>query len=57
MGGHACSLHTFSRLATQFYWSGMRADVKNFVKACLIYQQTKSSNTHPEGLLQPLPIP
>ena len=29
----------------------------DFVKQCQIYQQAKHLNTHPAGLLQPLPIP
>lgn len=56
-GGHAGSLRTFNRLAAQFYWPGMLADIKKFVKACLICQQAKSTNTHPGGSLQPHPIP
>lgn len=35
----------------------MKTDVDNFVKQCTICQQAKHENTHPSGLLQPLPIP
>lgn len=35
----------------------MRADVKEFVKACRMCQQVKSSTGKPQGLLQPLPTP
>ena len=57
VGGHAGSLRTYIRLAQQFYWKGMRKDTAQFVKTCIVCQQAKSANTHPGGLLQPLPIP
>lgn len=57
IGGHTGSLRTFVRMSQQFYWQGMRRDIKDFVKNCMICQQAKSNHTHPNGLLQPLPIP
>jgi hypothetical protein len=35
----------------------MKQAVENFIKQCVICQQAKHCNTHPPGLLQPLPIP
>jgi len=35
----------------------LKQAVDDFVKQCQIYQQAKHLNTHPAGLLQPLPIP
>ena len=40
-----------------FYWKGLKQDVEQFVKQCLVCQQAKHLNTHTPGLLQPLPIP
>ena len=40
-----------------FYWNGMREDVKTFVTQCLICQTTKYETKRPTGLLQPLPLP
>lgn len=57
LGGHSGSLRTHARLAQHFYWKNMRQDVAEFVKTCLICQKAKSDHTHPQGLLQPLPIP
>jgi len=34
----------------------MKQDVESFVKQCTVCQQSKNANTHPMGLLQPLPI-
>ncbi|XP_042032481.1 uncharacterized protein LOC121779227 [Salvia splendens] len=55
--GHPGVDRTFKRLATGFYWKGMRKEVKNFVNACYECQTTKYSTQKPAGLLQPLPIP
>lgn len=38
MGGHSGTLRTYSRLAHQFFWKGMRKDVGEFMKACMVCQ-------------------
>jgi hypothetical protein len=40
-----------------FYWSGMRKDIRKLIKKCSVCQASKVENIHPAGLLQPLPIP
>lgn len=40
-----------------FYWMGMRSDIKKYVKQCDTCQRAKVENTKPSSLLQPLPIP
>lgn len=57
LGGHSGIAATYHRLRTHFAWKGMRQDVESFIKQCAICQQSKHTNTHPVGLLQPLPIP
>ena len=57
VGGHVGSLRTYARLAHRFYWLGMRQEVIEFVRTCMVCQQAKSPYTHPGRLLQPLPIP
>jgi hypothetical protein len=57
MGGHSGVAATYHRLKRQFHWKGMKKDVDNYIKQCSICQHAKHSNTHPVGLLQPLPIP
>jgi hypothetical protein len=57
LGGHSGIHRTFGRLQENVFWFGMRKDVIDFVKACMVCQQTKSTNHSPYGLLQPLPIP
>ncbi|XP_057786354.1 uncharacterized protein LOC131003815 [Salvia miltiorrhiza] len=55
--GHPGVERTLRRLASTFYWAGMRSDVKKFVASCVDCQTTKYSTQKPGGLLQPLPIP
>lgn len=57
MGGDSGHARTYARIASQFYWPYMRADIKDYVSKCLICQQAKHSHLHPTRLLQPLPIP
>jgi hypothetical protein len=57
LGGHSGVHRTFGRLQENVFWHGMRKEVSEFVKACLVCQQTKPMTHSPYGLLQPLPIP
>jgi hypothetical protein len=57
LGGHFGTQATYCRIKRLFRWRGLKGDVKNFVKQCLVCQQAKHERTHPAGLLQPLPIP
>jgi hypothetical protein len=40
----------------QFYWSGLKNDIDDYLAKCLECQQVKTEHRHPIGLLQPLPI-
>jgi len=55
--GHSGYEKTLHRAKRDFYWKGMRGDIKRFVRECEVCQRNKSENTSPAGLLQPLPIP
>jgi hypothetical protein len=57
IGGHSGIKATYQRLKHLFAWAGMKTAVTDFVKQCDICQHAKHSNQHPQGLLQPLPIP
>ncbi|KAL4591834.1 hypothetical protein LXL04_004807 [Taraxacum kok-saghyz] len=56
-GGHSGDLKTYHRLAREWYWDGMRKDIKKYVQECAVCQQQKHSTTRPAGLLQPLDLP
>ncbi|CAJ2644751.1 unnamed protein product [Trifolium pratense] len=57
LGGHAGITRTLARVKAQFYWSGMKRDIVQYIQSCEICQKAKTVNTSPAGLLQPLPIP
>ncbi|GKE69088.1 ty3-gypsy retrotransposon protein [Tanacetum coccineum] len=44
-------------LSSLFYWPGMRMSVDDYIKQCLVCQQTKYSTQAIGGYLQPLPTP
>ncbi|XP_042008927.1 uncharacterized protein LOC121757445 [Salvia splendens] len=55
--GHPGFERTLRRIRAEFYWPGMKKEVKKFVEACIVCQTTKYSTQKPAGLLQPLPVP
>jgi len=57
IGGHAGVNRTIARVGAQFFWNGMRKDIRKFVRECTICQQAKVDHVLPAGLLQPLSIP
>ena len=57
LGGHLGFLKSYHRLKKDFYWVGIRADLKKHIRECGVCQQMKHETCHPTGLLQPLPIP
>ena len=57
IGGHSGIQPTYYKVKNYFHWKGLKQDVEDFVKQCVVCQQAKHEHTHPAGLLQPLPIP
>jgi hypothetical protein len=57
IGGHSRIHVTYQRLKWLFAWTGLKAQVTEFVKQCDTCQHAKHSNSPPGGLLQPLPLP
>ncbi|GJW83607.1 ty3-gypsy retrotransposon protein [Tanacetum coccineum] len=55
--GHGGIKKTLVGLSALFFWKGMRKSVEEFIKKCLVCQQTKYSTDAPGGYLQPLPTP
>lgn len=40
----------------QFFWSGMKKDVTDYIPKCMECQRVKAEHRHPTRLLQPLTI-
>jgi hypothetical protein len=57
IGGHSGVLQTYERVAANFYWVGMKRDIRNYIKQCDVCQRNKHDTLSPAELLQPLPIP
>ena len=55
--GHFGEAKTYDLLSRNYYWQGMRADVKTYVKECDICQRTRVHRHLPYGELAPLPQP
>jgi hypothetical protein len=48
---------TYRKIKQMFAWKGLKADVQNFVKACMVCQQAKPDREKSSGLLQPMDVP
>ena len=53
---HSGSTKMYHNLRRQYYWSGMKRYVGDFVRQCLTCQQIKVEHHRPVGLLQPLEV-
>ena len=50
--GHYGIDRTIHRIASRYYWTGMRRYITHYVKDCVACQRYKASNLKPAGLLQ-----
>ena len=53
---HPGGMKMYQDLRRQYYWSGMKRHVRDFVRRCLTCQQIKAEHQKPAGLLQPLEV-
>ena len=53
---HPSGMKMYQDLRRQYYWSGMKRHVGDFVRQCLTCQHVKAKNQKPSGLLQPLEV-
>lgn len=54
--GHVGYHKTLHRAKMDFYWEGIRRDIKKLARECEVCQTCKYETVHPVGLLQPFPI-
>lgn len=57
MGGHLGRDKTIQKAQKDFYWLGMKSEVRAYIRNCEVCQQYKSYYAFLNGLLQALPIP
>ena len=57
LGGHSGFLKSYHRVKKEFFWGGLKSDIKNFVANFLVFQQKKVETIKTPSLLQPLSIP
>ncbi|XP_075666089.1 uncharacterized protein LOC142635932 [Castanea sativa] len=50
-GGHSGFLKTLHRVQRDFYWPGLRKDVRKYVRECDTCQRLKHETCNPTGLL------
>jgi hypothetical protein len=55
--GHEGVEKTVNRWRASFYNPHVLRRVREFVKSCSVCQRNKTEHLHPDGLLQPLPVP
>ena len=53
---HPGGTKMYHDLCCQYYWSGMKKHVENYVRRCLACQQIKVEHQRPAKLLQPLEV-
>ena len=54
---HPGATKMYKDLKEQFWWSGMKKEVAEFVAKCLVCQKIKAEHQRPGGELQPIEIP
>ena len=54
---HLSSTKMYQTIKENYWWSGMKKDVANFVSRCLVCQQVNTKHHKPPGTFHPLPIP
>ncbi|KAL0556065.1 hypothetical protein IC582_004570 [Cucumis melo] len=57
VSGHSGFLRTYKRGSNEWYWEGMKVDIKKHCDECLTCQRNKSLALSPARLLVPLEIP
>ena len=54
---HQGFLKTYKHFRERFSWKDLKEDVMQHVRECSTCQRNNVENTHPAGMLRPLPIP
>ena len=55
--GHPGYQRSIATARKQYFWTGMKRDMDEYILRCMKCQQVKVEHQHPAGLLQPFPVP
>jgi transposase InsO family protein len=55
--GHQGVSRTLARIAKNYFWEGMKRDIKKHINTCIVCQTSKPRHHRPYGLLAALPVP
>jgi hypothetical protein len=55
--GHPGYKKIIAVVKSQYFWSGMKREIVEYITKCMECQKVKAEHRHPVGLLQPLTIP
>ena len=53
---HPDSTKMYQTIKENYWWSGIKKDITDFVSRCLVCQQVRAKHQKPFGTLHPLPI-
>ena len=56
LSSHQGYFKTYKQIREKNSWKGLKKDFQTNVQECMTCQRNKAEQTHPTGLLQPLPI-
>lgn len=56
LGGHMGKQKTEERVQAEFYWPGISADVRRWIRSCDVCQKTCNRGSVKPALLKPLPV-
>ena len=54
---HPGGMEMYSDMKQLYWWLGLKHDIAEFIKQCLVFQQVKAEHQRLRGKLQPLSIP
>jgi hypothetical protein len=57
IAGHPGIKKTYKKIKEDYYWSGMKKEMKTYITKCDACQKNKNRTQKPQGFLEPLPIP
>ena len=55
--GHQDFIETYQDIEERFSWEGLKEDVLQHIRRCMVFLKNEEENNHPARLLQPITFP